>query len=109
MAKYSGRQLKKLKLSGSRILQPTDNPSHLRSSESPTSSHRTEEPLTGMAAWKPLGVPLAVLRALNDLGFSSPTEIQRQTIPLAIRDGCDIVGAAETVRIILLYWLLVTA
>ncbi|KAM4540630.1 ATP-dependent RNA helicase DDX24 [Fundulus diaphanus] len=49
-----------------------------------------------MSAWKDLFVPPAVLKALSGLGFTSPTPIQALTLPPAIRDRMDILGAAET-------------
>ncbi|KAK6188070.1 hypothetical protein SNE40_004332 [Patella caerulea] len=49
-----------------------------------------------MEAWKNLFVPNPVLWALKDEGFMSPTTIQALSIPHAIRDRLDIVGAAET-------------
>ncbi|KAM6968857.1 ATP-dependent RNA helicase DDX24 isoform 2-T2 [Tautogolabrus adspersus] len=49
-----------------------------------------------MSAWKDLFVPSSVLNALSSLGFGSPTPIQALTLPSAIRDRMDILGAAET-------------
>lgn len=49
-----------------------------------------------VSAWKDLFVPSPVLKALSSLGFSSPTAIQALTLPSAIRDRKDILGAAET-------------
>ena len=52
---------------------------------------------TDMSKWKDLFVPDPVLRALSDVGFDAPTPIQCLTLPAAIRDRMDILGAAETV------------
>ncbi|XP_060117828.1 ATP-dependent RNA helicase DDX24 [Heteronotia binoei] len=49
-----------------------------------------------MSAWKGLFVPEPVLQALGELGFSAPTPIQALTLPSAIRDSMDVLGAAET-------------
>lgn len=49
-----------------------------------------------MSAWKDCFVPEAVLRALSELGFAYPTPVQALTLPSAIRDRMDILGAAET-------------
>ncbi|NWW51920.1 DDX24 helicase, partial [Pedionomus torquatus] len=49
-----------------------------------------------VSAWKGLFVPEPVLRALSHLGFSAPTPIQALALPSAIRDGMDVLGAAET-------------
>ncbi|XP_070609478.1 ATP-dependent RNA helicase DDX24 [Erythrolamprus reginae] len=51
---------------------------------------------TDVSAWKSLFVPKPVLSALSELGFSTPTPIQALTLPSAIRDSMDILGAAET-------------
>ncbi|KAF6023855.1 hypothetical protein EB796_017835 [Bugula neritina] len=50
-----------------------------------------------MEAWKDLFVPLPVLKSLHELNFLTPTLIQGLTLPSAIRDRLDILGAAETV------------
>ena len=55
------------------------------------------ETVAGMEAWQSMGVPHAIIRALSELGFTSPTEIQRQAIPVAMDTGRDVIGAAETV------------
>ena len=47
--------------------------------------------------WEALHTPPQVVRALQALGFTAPTAIQREAIPPAIVEGCDVVGAAETV------------
>ncbi len=52
-----------------------------------------------MSAWKNLYVPGSVLKALGELGFTTPMPIQTLALPPAIRDRKDIVGAAETVSI----------
>lgn len=51
---------------------------------------------TDVSAWKDLFVPTPVLKALSSLGFGSPTPIQALTLPSAIRDHMDVLGAAET-------------
>ena len=50
-----------------------------------------------MSGWANLFVPDAVLKALGEQGFITPTPIQALALPSAIRDQLDIVGAAETV------------
>jgi len=52
-----------------------------------------------MSNWSELFVPEPVLMALAEEGFETPTEIQRLTLPAAIRDRQDILGAAETVSV----------
>ena len=50
-----------------------------------------------MKEWVELGVPHPLMRALHDLKFYRPTEIQRRAIPLVARGNNDLIGAAETV------------
>ena len=47
--------------------------------------------------WQEFGLPTPILRAIDELGFESPTEIQRLSIQAAYRDRMDVLGAAETV------------
>ena len=42
-----------------------------------------------------LGLAPELLRALNDMGYTKPTPIQAQAIPLVI-SGKDIMGGAQT-------------
>ena len=42
-----------------------------------------------------LGLAPDILRALNEMGYATPTPIQEQVIPLALQGG-DILGAAQT-------------
>lgn len=58
----------------------------------------SDDRTTDVSAWKDLFVPTPVLKALSSLGFGSPTPIQALTLPSAIRDHMDILGAAETGR-----------
>ena len=58
------------------------------------------ETVVGMEAWEKLGVPLPIIRALKELGFTLPTEIQRQAIPIAMDTDHDVIGAAETVSLL---------
>jgi ATP-dependent RNA helicase DDX24/MAK5 len=46
--------------------------------------------------WSSLGVPSIITKALHEQHFYSPTMIQTLTIPPAIFDHRDILGAAET-------------
>ncbi|XGW17524.1 hypothetical protein V3C99_002263 [Haemonchus contortus] len=48
------------------------------------------------SSWSELYLPEQILWAIRDLGFKAPTEIQKQVLPVAVRDHCDILGAAET-------------
>ena len=53
--------------------------------------------ISGMEEWEKLQIPVPVIQALKEMGFVTPTEIQCRTIPPAITEGCDVIGAAETV------------
>ena len=48
-----------------------------------------------MTTFAELGLAPDILRALDDLGYATPTPIQEQVIPLALKGG-DILGAAQT-------------
>ena len=43
-----------------------------------------------------LGIKKDFIKGLNELNISSPTEIQKQVIPLLIKGNCDLVGQAQT-------------
>src|SRR6478736_378143 len=47
------------------------------------------------ASFADLGMPSALMRAVADLGFETPSAIQAQAVP-ALLDGRDIVGVAQT-------------
>lgn len=49
-------------------------------------------------SWMEFGLADEILKALRDLNFTEPTTIQKLCILPAIRDGLDILGAAETVE-----------
>ena len=48
-----------------------------------------------MTTFAELGLAPDILRALDEMGYSTPTPIQEQVIPLALQGG-DILGAAQT-------------
>ncbi|KAL7666301.1 ATP-dependent RNA helicase MAK5 [[Candida] zeylanoides] len=52
-------------------------------------------PDVDLPEWAPLNLSSYTLSGLAALGFDSPTDIQRQTIPLAA-DGRDVIGKAST-------------
>lgn len=45
--------------------------------------------------FKQLGIDLSILRALKEIGYQSPTEIQRKAIPF-VKAGRDLLGCAKT-------------
>jgi len=48
-----------------------------------------------LTAFAELGLAPDILRALDEMGYATPTPIQAQVIPLALQGG-DILGAAQT-------------
>jgi len=61
--------------------------------------HDTPEPIAGAAdetvGFEALGLHESVLAAIRDAGYTTPTPIQRDAIPLA-RRGRDLIGLAQT-------------
>ena len=49
-----------------------------------------------MSEWDEFGLDTRLVAGLSKMGYTSPTPIQRMCFPRALRDGCDILGAAET-------------
>ena len=47
-------------------------------------------------SFEELGLREEVIRGVQDLGFTQPTEIQEKAIPLLINDMTDFVGLAQT-------------
>uniref|UniRef100_A0AAF5PQU6 ATP-dependent RNA helicase n=1 Tax=Wuchereria bancrofti TaxID=6293 RepID=A0AAF5PQU6_WUCBA len=58
--------------------------------------HGKKDEIADMSGWINLYISDAVLKAVADMGFTEPTEIQKLVIPSAVRDRFDIIGAAET-------------
>ena len=42
-----------------------------------------------------LGLPASILKAIEDVGYASPSPIQAATIPVLL-NGSDVVGQAQT-------------
>ncbi|WP_194948153.1 DEAD/DEAH box helicase [Actinomyces trachealis] len=57
----------------------------------PTNSSKPAEEVT----FSDLGLPADLLRAVTDMGFVTPTPIQREAIPVLL-SGRDVVGVAQT-------------
>lgn len=49
-----------------------------------------------MKDFEALGLSLPVLKALKQMGFEAPTEIQTETIPHLLADSGDLIGLAQT-------------
>ncbi len=52
--------------------------------------------MTEINGFKELGLSPATLEALSVLGFTQPTPVQREVIPLILNDISDIIGSAQT-------------
>ncbi|KAJ2044051.1 mRNA splicing protein prp28 [Coemansia sp. RSA 2337] len=46
-------------------------------------------------SWNESGIPAPILRAISDIGYTEPTPIQRQAIPIGLLNR-DLIGIAET-------------
>ncbi|XP_032089416.1 ATP-dependent RNA helicase DDX24 [Thamnophis elegans] len=86
---------KKKSRSPQNVLQPTGASKKANNWAAKVLSTKSDHK-ADVSAWKSLFVPKPVLLALSELGFSTPTPIQALTLPSAIRDSMDILGAAET-------------
>ncbi|XP_070787628.1 ATP-dependent RNA helicase DDX24 [Pituophis catenifer annectens] len=89
------KRRKKKKCSPQNVLEPTGASKKANNWAAKVLSTKSDHK-TDVTAWKSLFVPKPVLSALSELGFSTPTPIQALTLPSAIRDSMDILGAAET-------------
>ena len=49
-----------------------------------------------MSKFKALGLEENLLKAIEDLGFDTPTEVQEKTIPLLLEKETDLVSLAQT-------------
>jgi len=49
-----------------------------------------------MTKFKALGLNDALLNAINDLGFETPSEVQEKTIPILLQEDTDLVALAQT-------------
>lgn len=49
-----------------------------------------------MTTFESLGLSPEILRAIEDLGFESPSEVQEQTIPVLLEEATDMVALAQT-------------
>jgi len=54
-----------------------------------------------VSSWAQYHLGSGVLDALARLGFSAPTHVQAECLPAAIRDRRDVIGAAQTVRLVI--------
>ena len=49
-------------------------------------------------SWSESNLPTKVLKVIEGVGYTEPTPIQRQTIPIGVQNR-DIIGIAETGRV----------
>ena len=49
-----------------------------------------------MSTFKELGVQSGYIKALKELQINTPTEIQKETIPLLLKSKTDFIGLAQT-------------
>ncbi|HRH38862.1 MAG TPA: DEAD/DEAH box helicase, partial [Flavobacteriales bacterium] len=49
-----------------------------------------------MSTFDALGLRAEILRSLNDIGFTTPTPVQEQAIPLLMKSEKDVVALAQT-------------
>ena len=62
---------------------------------------RKRGPSSEVNEWSAPGVPDLVATALLEAGITKPTEIQSRAIATALSRHCDVIGASETVCIIM--------
>ncbi|XP_026535012.1 ATP-dependent RNA helicase DDX24 [Notechis scutatus] len=94
-AKKKNRGKKKKSCSPQNVLEPAGASKKANNWAAKVLSTKSDHKMD-VSAWNSLFVPKPVLSALSELGFSTPTPIQALTLPSAIRDSMDILGAAET-------------
>ena len=49
-----------------------------------------------MTTFKSLGLNAQLLKAVENLGFESPTEVQHKVIPILLENNTDLVALAQT-------------
>ncbi|XP_029824308.2 ATP-dependent RNA helicase DDX24 [Ixodes scapularis] len=86
------KKKKKRKADKQKRSEPKTAADHQSNDEIPVQEQDEKD----MSAWLNCYVPEPVLKALAELNFTQPTPIQAQTLPSAIRDHMDVMGAAET-------------
>ena len=56
---------------------------------------QTEDVDSNSIEWEDLGVIDSIAKSCRDLGWKNPTQIQRETIPVALK-GTDVIGLSQT-------------
>ena len=49
-----------------------------------------------MVGFKEIGVNKDLCKAINELGFTTPTEIQEESIPFLLSNNSDLISLAQT-------------
>ena len=49
-----------------------------------------------MASFSELGIKSSYIKSIQELGISTPTQIQEQTIPVLLNSKTDFIGLAQT-------------
>lgn len=63
--------------------------------DEPEDAARADGDARAEATFADLGLPADLLKAVTDMGYKTPTPIQREAIPVLL-DGRDVVGVAQT-------------
>ncbi len=83
-----------------KAFRKTSAPEHAENADGPAavqpkvpSPGHTGSPPSGFAG---LGLRPEIIRAIDELGFTQPTPIQKKAIPVMLTDSTDIIGLAQT-------------
>src|SRR6056300_1158184 len=49
-----------------------------------------------MTTFKDLGLDENIIKAIEDMGFETPSEVQEKTIPILLQEETDLVSLAQT-------------
>ncbi|PVG01923.1 DEAD-domain-containing protein [Serendipita vermifera] len=93
VARFKQANQKIQKSSGTRIQAEIEDVGDV--SESGDQEEETEFDDLQLPEWMPFELPKSILRRLHDLAFTSPTPIQKETLPQSM-SGRDVIGIAQT-------------
>ena len=90
-----------------KLQKSSDSPGHHSAAEEsnaeppPAEAHHapaaSQHATPDMSAWDDYGLDDLVVASLARLGFTSPTDIQHESLPAAILGNSDVIAAAQTV------------
>ena len=49
-----------------------------------------------MSKFKEIGISKDLCRSINEMGFTTPTEVQEQSIPFLLSENKDLISLAQT-------------